>query len=130
MAARRPRRSPRQPRARARAEVVVALSTAPSEEVAVTLARALVDEHLIACANLLPRARSIYRWQGAVQDEVEVVLVMKTTASTVPALKRRLDALHPYETPEMLVIPVASGLGPYLDWVVAETTGPARPRRV
>jgi periplasmic divalent cation tolerance protein len=101
--------------------VVVVLSTAPTEAVAVRLARALVDERLIACANLVPRVRSIYRWKGAVQDEGEVLIVMKTDRARLAALEPRLKALHPYQVPEMLVIPVGSGHRPYLDWVLAET---------
>jgi periplasmic divalent cation tolerance protein len=101
--------------------VVLVLSTAPSEEVAASIARTLVDEHLIACANLVPQARSIYRWQGAIQDEAEVVLLMKTQRARVSALERRLTALHPSQVPEMLVFPVASGYAPYVAWVLNET---------
>ncbi|MCU0696831.1 MAG: divalent-cation tolerance protein CutA [Myxococcaceae bacterium] len=121
------RRRPRTPTPKKKAsdgEVVLVLSTAPSEEVAASLARTLVDERLIACANLVPQARSIYRWQGAVQDEAEVLVLMKTQRARLAALEARLKALHPYQVPEMLVFPAASGHGPYLAWVLAETTPP------
>jgi periplasmic divalent cation tolerance protein len=102
------------------ADVRVALSTAPDEDVAARIARALVDERLAACANLVPSVRSIYRWQGAVEDAREVLLVIKTRADRVDALAERLRALHPYDVPELVVLPVAGGLAPYLDWVRAE----------
>ena len=103
------------------ADVRVALSTAPDEDVAARIARALVDERLAACANLVPSVRSIYRWQGAVEDAREVLMVIKTRADRVDALAERLRALHPYDVPELVVLPLAGGLAAYLDWVRAET---------
>lgn len=100
-------------------DVVVVLVTAPSEESAASIARTLVEEKLLACANLVPAVRSIYRWQGAVHDEREVLLVCKTTRGKLDALKRRLIALHPYDTPELLALPVEAGLEKYLAWVAA-----------
>ena len=102
------------------AEVRVAFSTAPDEAVAARIARTLVDERLAACANLVPGVRSIYRFRGSVEDEREVLLVIKTRADRVDALAERLRALHPYEVPELLVLPTAGGLAPYLEWVRAE----------
>jgi len=98
---------------------VVVLITAPSEELAVTLARTLVEERLLACANIVPAVRSIYRWQGEVHDEREALLVCKTTSSKIEALKARLVALHPYETPELLALPIETGLEKYLAWIAA-----------
>jgi periplasmic divalent cation tolerance protein len=103
------------------AEVRVAFSTAPDETVAAQIARVLVDERLAACANLVPGVRSIYRFQNVVEDEREVLLVIKTRADRIDALAERLRALHPYDVPELLVLPTAGGLAPYLDWVRAET---------
>jgi periplasmic divalent cation tolerance protein len=103
------------------AEVRVAFSTAPDETVAAQIARVLVDERLAACANLGPGVRSIYRFQNVVEDEREVLLVIKTRADRIDALAERLRALHPYDVPELLVLPTAGGLAPYLDWVRAET---------
>lgn len=100
--------------------VRVAFSTAPDGDVAARIARTLVEEGLAACANLLSPVRSIYRWQGRVEDDTEVLLVIKTRADRVDALAERLRALHPYEVPELVVLPVDGGLAPYLDWVRAE----------
>ena len=102
-------------------EVVAVLSTLPTDDRGPAVARALVDERLAACVNLVPGLRSIYRWQGAVQDDGEVLAIIKTTRARLPALLARLPALHPYELPEALVLPVAGGHLPYLAWVAAET---------
>ena len=106
----------------AASEVRVVLLTAPSEEVAVRLARTLVEERLLVCANLVPRVRSIYRWQGQIHDETEVLLLGKTTAARLDALKARLPTLHPYDTPELLALEVGDGLEKYLGWI-AEGVG-------
>jgi periplasmic divalent cation tolerance protein len=104
-------------------ELVVALSTAPDAEQAARIARALVEERLIACASLVPGLTSIYRWQGEVQTEPEVLLVMKTRRALVGRLKERLPALHPYEVPELIVTEVQDGLEAYCRWVRDETDG-------
>lgn len=104
-------------------EVVLALSTAPDGETATRIARALVDERLIACANLVPGLTSIYRWQGRVQADAEVLLLMKTRRALVPRLKERLPQLHPYDVPELVVADVTDGLEPYCRWVRGETEG-------
>lgn len=100
-------------------ELRLVLITAPSERVAAEIGRTLVEERLMACANLIPGLRSIYRWEGQICDEAEVLLLGKTTAEKLPALTARLPALHPYQTPELLVVSVESGLEPYLQWVRA-----------
>jgi len=102
-------------------DVRIALATAPDAEVAARIARALVEERLVACANLVGSVRSIYRWQGRVEDADEVMLVLKTRADRVDALAERLRALHPFDLPELVVLPVEGGLAPYLDWVRAES---------
>jgi periplasmic divalent cation tolerance protein len=99
----------------------IAFATAPDVEVAARIAHALVEERLVACANLVANVRSIYRWQGRVEDEREVMLVLKTRADRIGALGERLRALHPYELPELVVLPVDGGLAGYLDWVRAES---------
>lgn len=101
---------------------VVVLSTAPNEEEGARIARALVEERLAACVNLVPQIRSIYRWQDAVQDEREVLLVIKTQTSRQAALVERIRALHSYTCPEAVVLPLVAGSQPYLDWL-AEVTG-------
>jgi periplasmic divalent cation tolerance protein len=103
-------------------DVHVVLVTAPDETVASRLARALVDERLAACANLVPGVRSVYRWQGRVQEDVEVLLVLKTASARCAALAERVRDLHPYDLPEVVALPVAAGSVPYLEWVVTEST--------
>jgi periplasmic divalent cation tolerance protein len=98
-------------------EAVVVLVTAPSADAAGQIARALVEEGLAACGNVVPGVRSIYRWQGRVQEDGESLLVLKTERRLLPALKARLPALHPYEVPELLALGVEDGLGPYLEWI-------------
>jgi periplasmic divalent cation tolerance protein len=100
--------------------VCVVLVTAPDAEVAGGLARALVDERLAACANLVPSVRSIYRWEGALQEDDEVLLVIKTTAEKTAALSQRVRALHPYDLPEVVALPALGGNAAYLEWVRAE----------
>lgn len=100
--------------------VHVVLVTAPDAETGARLARSLVGEGLVACVNLVPGLRSIYRWQGAVQDEAEVLLVMKTRADRMEALTERVRALHPYTVPEVVALPTAGGSVAYLDWVRGE----------
>jgi periplasmic divalent cation tolerance protein len=97
------------------------LVTAPSEELAASMARTLLDEGRIACANLVPKVRSIYRWKGTVYDEAEVLMVLKAPSASFEALKARIVELHPYETPEVLRLEVAEGHRPYLDWVLGTT---------
>ena len=104
-------------------EVRVVLVTAPDAETGTRIARSLVEEGLIACANLVPGIRSIYRWQGRVAEDAEVLLVLKTRASRCAALAARVKALHPYELPEVIALPVADGSVAYLDWVLAESSG-------
>ena len=101
---------------------IVVLSTFPGPDQAAAVARTLVEERLAACVNLVPAVRSIYRWQGAVQDDAEALAIIKTTDERLPALRERLAALHPYDVPEILALPVADGHAPYLAWLAAETT--------
>jgi periplasmic divalent cation tolerance protein len=100
----------------------VVLVTAPDEETAVGLARTLVEERLIACGNVVPGVRSIYRWEGAVQEDAEVLLILKTAESRVNLLATRVRALHPYDLPEVIVLTVSGGAEAYLDWVIAESS--------
>lgn len=105
------------------ADVLLLVSTAPPD-VAEALAHRLVEEHLAACVNLVPGVRSVYRWQGAVQDDPETVLLIKTVPDRVDAVRTRLLSLHPYEVPELLVLHPMGGHAPYLAWVQAATAGP------
>ena len=90
---------------------------APDAEQGATLARALVEEHLVACVNVVPGVQSIYWWEGSVQEESEVLLIMKTLARRVDALTARVEALHPYDVPEVVAVDVAGGSTAYLEWV-------------
>jgi periplasmic divalent cation tolerance protein len=103
-------------------EAVIVLSTWPAESDPASMATALVDERLAACVNILPAMESVYRWQGAVERAVERQVVVKTTAARVPDLLARLKSLHPYEVPEMLVLPVSGGGEAYLRWIRDSTT--------
>ena len=100
---------------------VLAVTTAPSEDEGRRIVRALVERRIIACGNVLPLATSIYRWKGAVEETREAVVLMKTRMERVRALQDALPALHPYEVPELIVVPITGGHGPYLDWLRAET---------
>jgi len=97
------------------------LIAAPDEETGRRIARALVEERLAACVNVLPGVRSVYRWKGAVEEASEVLLIAKTRADRSAALASRVRALHPYELPEVVVLPVTDGSRAYLRWVVAES---------
>jgi len=96
---------------------IVIFSTAPAERVAVKIANALVKKGLIACANIVPKIRSIYRWKKRIYDEHEVQIVMKSTVDKLEAVKKELKKLHPYECPELVAIPIVGGLKAYLDWI-------------
>lgn len=104
-------------------ETVVVLVTAPDADRAAGLARALVEERLAACGNVIAGVRSIYRWQGEVRDEGEALLLLKTRRERFAELKERIRALHPYEVPEILALPVEAGLAEYLAWVTQQTDG-------
>ena len=99
---------------------VVVLSAVGAPPDAERIARALVEERLAACVNVVPGVVSIYRWKGNVEQEPELMLVIKTLAERVDALKARLLELHPYELPEVVVIPIVGGHQPYLDWLAEQ----------
>lgn len=99
--------------------VLLCYCTCPDAASAQALAEALVGERLAACVNRLPGVASTYRWKGDVVTDSEELLLIKTTAARFPALKERLLALHPYELPELIAVPVTEGHAPYLDWVRA-----------
>jgi periplasmic divalent cation tolerance protein len=102
-------------------EVRLVLITAPDADSGATLARVLVDERLAACVNLVPGVRSIYRWEGSVEEGAEVLMVVKTRAARCKALAARVNDLHPYDVPEVLEVPIGGGSSAYLDWVRAES---------
>ena len=98
-------------------QVIVALSTCPDEATARTIAQALVGERLATCVNRLAGVTSTYFWDGRLQEDAEILLIIKTTAARQAELASRLKALHPYELPELVVLPVTGGNEPYLQWV-------------
>jgi periplasmic divalent cation tolerance protein len=100
--------------------VQVVLVTAPDAGVGARLARVVVEERLAACVNLVPGIRSIYRWAGAVREDDEVLLVIKTREDRVAALSRRVHELHPYELPELIAVGVLGGSERYLEWLREE----------
>jgi len=101
-------------------EALIAFTTFATEEDAARVARVLVEERLVACANLLPGARSIYRWESRVADEREVVVLLKTRKQDWTALLSRLHELHPYDTPELVAVRVAAGAPKYMAWLEAQ----------
>ncbi|MGF1467026.1 MAG: divalent-cation tolerance protein CutA [Sandaracinaceae bacterium] len=100
---------------------VLALSTAPNADVAARLARALVDRRLAACVNVIDGVRSFYRWQGEVEDEAELQLLIKTRWSHLEGIEELLADEHPYDVPELLVLPIQGGADRYLEWLKAST---------
>jgi len=104
-------------------EIVLVLTTVPDDERSHTVARLLVEERLAACVNVHGQMWSSYRWKNKVERDAERQLVIKTTRDRLPALEKRLKALHTYELPEFLVLPVDGGSTAYLDWVASEVSG-------
>lgn len=92
-----------------------------SADEAERIARTVVTKQLAACANILPSIRSIYRWQGAIEDATEHMLVMKTRAELYEALEREIHALHSYSVPEVIAMRIERGSQSYLNWIASET---------
>jgi len=101
---------------------LIVTTNLPDAASAQILAALLVEQRLAACVNILAPCRSIYRWQGKVEDAQEVPLLIKTTAARYAALEAAIRTHHPYELPEIVAIPIQCGLPGYLAWVAAETT--------
>jgi periplasmic divalent cation tolerance protein len=104
-------------------EALIVFTAFAKEEDAARVVRTLVEERLIACGNLLPGARSLYRWKGEVADEREVVAILKTRKQDWAALMSRLSELHPYETPECVAVRIAAGAPKYMAWLEAVLSG-------
>lgn len=107
--------------AETRNHAVIILVTAPDAEAASSIGRALVEERLAACVNVIPGLRSIFRWEGAVQEETEVLMLVKARRADVEAISARVRELHPYEVPEVIAAEIAAGLDAYLEWIATET---------
>jgi periplasmic divalent cation tolerance protein len=98
---------------------IVVLVTAPDLKTARALARAALQARLIACANLVPKVESHYWWQGKLESGAEVLLILKTSKARLAALEKLVIAQHPYDTPEILALPLSAGNRKYLDWLEA-----------
>ena len=102
-------------------QALLVLTNAPDLECAQLIARTLVEARLAACVNLLPAVRSIYRWQGQIEEATEIALLIKTTSQQVDSLQRAIVKLHPYDVPEIIATPIVAGYAPYLQWIATET---------
>ena len=103
-------------------DAVFVYVTAGDREAALSISRALVDERLAASANVIGNVHSIYRWQGAVEEAEEAVLVLKTRRAHLETLTARVRALHAYDCPCVVAMPIIGGNPAYLDWIAAETS--------
>ena len=100
-------------------DAIVVFMTAASGEEATRLADMLVGAHLAACVQILPEMESVYRWEGKIERQSEVLLLAKTTLAKFADLEREVRALHSYETPEIVAVPITAGSAPYLEWLRA-----------
>jgi periplasmic divalent cation tolerance protein len=99
------------------AHAIVVYVTAPNEDEAAAIAKTLVGERLAACVNIVRPIRSVYMWQGKIEDDTEVLMIMKTQASLFDRLCRKVKELHSYSVPEVIALPVVSGSDDYLAWL-------------
>ena len=100
---------------------LLVLTNLPDRQSAELLAAGMIEQRLAACVNIMAPCRSVYRWQGAVEQTDEIPLFIKTTDLRYAALEAFIRATHPYETPEIVALPLSHGLPDYLGWVAAET---------
>jgi len=98
-------------------DAIVVFLTAANGEEATRLADMLVGAHLAACVQILPEMESVYRWQGKIERSSEVLLIVKTTRAKFDDLEREVRALHSYDTPEIVAVPIITGSTPYLEWL-------------
>ena len=99
------------------AEPRIGLCTVPDRDTATRIAEALVTEQLAACVNIIPAIQSVYRWEGAIEHDEELLLLIKTSAAIWPRLEARILALHPYELPEIISVRIQDGNDNYLNWI-------------
>jgi len=98
-------------------DVIAVFMTAPNREEAARLAEMLIGERLAACVQILPEMESVYRWQGKIERQKEVLIIAKTTTSKFEDLEREVRAIHSYETPEIVAVPLTAGSTPYFEWL-------------
>jgi periplasmic divalent cation tolerance protein len=98
-------------------EAIVVFMTAANREEAARIADKLVESRLAACVQILPEMESVYRWQGRIERQQELLVIAKTTLPKFDQLEKEVRALHSYETPEIVAIPLSSGSEPYLQWL-------------
>ena len=110
------------PGGRAASRAVVVLLTGPTAEALQAIGGSLVEERLAACVNVLPGVKSIYRWEGAVEESDEALAIVKTTVARLPGLEARVGELHPYELPEILAVEPDGGSIAYLNWIRESVT--------
>jgi periplasmic divalent cation tolerance protein len=102
-------------------QALLVLTNVPDAAIATKIARQLVEQRLAACVNVLPQVQSFYRWQGMIEEAGELTLLIKTTQARYNELEAAIKALHPYDLPEVIAMPIVQGLPHYLDWIVQET---------
>ena len=105
-------------------QLLVVYCTCPEQAVAERIAETAVSERLAACVNLIPGLTSIYRWKGEIQRDPEWLLMLKTRSAVYPLLEARISELHPYDTPEIIALPIQAGSSAYLDWIADNTGAP------
>ena len=105
-------------------EALLVLTNLPDRETALKLARALIQQRLAACVNLLSPCTSVYRWKGDIEEAEEVPVLIKTRAARYPDIERAIRSLHPYELPEVIAVPIVRGLPDYIEWIGEETAIP------
>lgn len=104
------------------ARFAIVLTTVPGDDEGAAIGRALVDRRLAACVSVVPGVRSFYRWQGAVHEDAERLLVIKTRAAQFEELRRAVRELHSYDTPEIILLEISDGDPAYLAWLASETS--------
>jgi periplasmic divalent cation tolerance protein len=103
------------------ADFLLVLCTCPTNSAATVIATALLEEGVAACVNQVPGLRSMYRWEGRVEHDDEVLLLIKTTSEMFPRLEETIGQLHPYELPEIIGVPLTAGSEAYLNWIKSAT---------
>lgn len=102
-------------------QALVVYCSCPDQAIAERIAEAVVNERLAACVNLISGLTSIYRWEGQLQRDAELLLIIKTRSAVYPQLETRLRQLHPYQLPEIIALPIHTGSTDYLNWIAANT---------